>query len=104
MGQEAEAVKVRPTAVEVLGGVSRAIKEAEMQHGPLPSDPIRASAILGEEYGEVCRAALELTRPWYNTQGPHTRADVRREQLVHELEQVAAVCFLWIMNIQEEER
>lgn len=38
------------------------ISQAKATHGPFPTDIVRGAAIVGEEAGEVLKAALDVTR------------------------------------------
>lgn len=75
-------------------------KWGQQNHGPMPW-----SAILGEEFGEVCKAGLELEFGEYDGPAP-SNEDVRllREQrldhLEEELVQVAAVAVSWVECIR----
>jgi hypothetical protein len=65
-------------------------------HGNLTQDPIRCSAILTEELGEVTREALALTRPEGGLR--ETREKMRRE-----IAQLVSVGILWLENLEDED-
>ena len=73
--------------------IEPAIQYALSRHRTMSTDPVRISAILGEEAGEVCRAALEMTRA-------DPTGNVAR--VIEELAQVAAVAILGIAALTVE--
>lgn len=74
------------------------ISRGRRLHGKLTQDSIRAALILGEECGEVSRAALELTRPGASAPTPRLIAE---EHLMAELTQVAAVAAQMYFNVMQ---
>lgn len=56
-------------------------------HRPYPNDPLRRVALVGEEFGEALKDALDLTRPSAPLNG---KAEIRHHLMV-ELTHTAAV-------------
>lgn len=67
---------------------------------PGKRDPIRSAALVGEEAGEILKAALDLTRPALhkNKQLDNT---ILLARLRNEIVQTAAMCHLWLQNFEE---
>ncbi len=78
------------------------IKRATTGHGPFTTDPFRALGILGEEYGEVCRAVLEWRRS-ADHQGPSDKVASAgaRGKVRAELVQLMAVAAMMFRNFEE---
>ncbi len=77
-------------AYKILEEVDGEIGRAKAAHRPFPSsDPVRCSALLSEECGEVASEALALTRPDANVVS--CRGRLRAEVL-----QVMAICTMWM--------
>ena len=94
---------------DVEQSVINAGKQAIDKHGQLPSDPLRACAILGREWGEAINEALHATLytlpPWYpdvpdvsSVLEPMKMEASRR--LYAELAQVAATAMLMMEDIK----
>lgn len=83
----------------IIEFIEDAITDAHVGHGPLTKDVVRAALILAEECGEVADAALALTRPSCSP----VLVQVRRQELMDELAQVAATSILMMANLIEEE-
>jgi hypothetical protein len=85
-------------AYKILGEVDAEVTLARAMHRPFPSsDPVRCSALLSEECGEVASEALALTRPGENVVS-------RQVNLRAEVLQVMAVCMMWMEAIDGEHR
>lgn len=54
------------------------ITQAKATHGPFPIDLVRGAAIVGEEAGEVIKAALDVTRS-KGTMSARGIGDLRKE-------------------------
>jgi len=67
-------LRARDGILDVFDDIVRERKRQEVLHGEqsitgIGTDLYRAIAILGEEYGEVCKAALELDVVPFNEEG-----------------------------------
>lgn len=79
----------------VLMLIGEEIQRAKSIHRPFPYDnPERAALIMGEEFGEVARATLDMTRP-----GMHNAADIIKKELIKEIIHVAATSVMWLEDI-----
>lgn len=82
--------------LDVFGDVVAEMKRASAVHRPLPTgDPVRCSALLAEECGEVAAQALALTRPGATVVS--LRAALRAEVL-----QVTALGMKWLWKAEWE--
>lgn len=93
---EADALRQRVAALEegilaeIMGEVSRAVRKFPTW----PTDPLHAVAVIGEEFGELTKAALELTYE------PHkTSADEVRKEAV----QTAAMALRFVLSLDRYE-
>jgi hypothetical protein len=77
--------------------VEAAAAEAYVKHGLLPSDPVRACAILGREWGEAMNEALLATSP---RESSNVRRHEAEQRLCVELAQVAATAMLIIQAVR----
>jgi hypothetical protein len=77
-------------ALEVLAELQR----ATVKFPTWPTDPLHALAVLGEEFGELNKALLQLTYEPHKT----TRAEVRTEAL-----QTAAMALRLLMSLDRYE-
>lgn len=75
---------------EVLAEVGRAIQKFPTW----PTDPLHALAVLGEEYGELVKEALQLVYEPHKT----SAAEVRKEAI-----QTAAMALRWVNSIDRYE-
>lgn len=80
--------------VNISDEVLRELERATAKFPTWPTDPLHALAVLGEEYGELVKAALQLTYE------PHkaTAADVRSEAI-----QTAAMALRFAMSLERYE-
>src|SRR5690348_16065697 len=84
----------KETNMQVLDEVKAELERATMKFPTWPTDPLHALAVLGEEYGELNKAMLQLTYE------PHksTAEDVRTEAI-----QTAAMALRLAMSLDRYE-
>ena len=68
---------VRPISKGLLGEIADEVARATAKFPTWPTDPLHALAVLGEEYGELTKAMLQLTYEPHKT----SAADVREEAI-----------------------
>ena len=78
----------------VLGDVLAELARAEAKFPTWPSDPVHATAVLGEEYGELTRAVLQAVYE------PHKGG---RDQVRDEARQTAAMALRFLLSLDEYE-
>lgn len=79
---------------KVIDDISKELEKASEKHPGWPDDPFHALAILGEEYGELAQAVLQLTYE------PHKSS---RERVHDEAVQVGAMALRLIISLDEYE-
>jgi len=77
-------------AMDVIGEVIRELERATKKFPTWPTDPLHALAVLGEEYGELTKAALQLT---------YEPEKVTHEELQKEAVQVAAMALRFAASL-----
>lgn len=76
--------------MDVIGEVMRELEKATAKFPTWPTDPLHALAVLGEEYGELTKAALQLT---------YEPEKVTHEELQAEAIQVAAMALRFAASL-----
>ena len=79
------------TLKETLELVEDEILKATIKFPTWPSDPLHALAVLGEEYGELTKAVLQLVYEPHKT----TFEDAHEEAI-----QTAAMAIRWLMSFE----
>lgn len=80
------------TADDIIGGVYSELTRAVAKFPTWPTDPLHAVAVLGEEFGELTQAVLQMT---YEP-GKSSAEDVRREAI-----QTAAMALRFVASLDE---
>lgn len=88
---------VRMISKAVVSDVMIAAHDAQMKHGPLTVDPVRACAILFRECGEAMDEALLETVPEKSI-----ISSSRLQYLYEELAQVSATAMLMMENLIDQ--
>jgi hypothetical protein len=85
----------------VQTGLTFGMTDALLKHGPPTYDPVRMSATLGEELGEVIQHALDITRGIDSDQPITQQLWTRRKlsYLIYELNQLASYAILQLHNL-----
>lgn len=78
----------------MINEVMSELERAARKFPTWPSDPLHALAVLGEEFGELTKAALQLTYEPHKT----TATDVRSEAI-----QTAAMALRFAMSLERYE-
>jgi len=81
--------------VKVIDDIRIEIARATDKFPTWPSDPLHALAVLGEEFGELTKAVLQMT---YEPHKNVTREDVRSEAI-----QTAAMAIRFAMSLDRYE-
>lgn len=76
--------------VDTIGQVTNEVMRATAKFPTWPTDPLHALAVLGEEYGELTKAMLQLTYEPHKT----SPEDVRTEAI-----QTAAMALRLLMSL-----
>lgn len=63
--------ELTPREKEALTAILHELKAAKAKHGPWPTDPVHAAAVLAEEAGETVQAALDWTYENWDRQHEH---------------------------------
>lgn len=80
--------------MDVIAEISAEVARATAKFPTWPTDPLHALAVLGEEYGELTKAMLQLTYEPHKT----SAADVREEAM-----QTAAMALRLAMSLNRYE-
>lgn len=89
--------------IEVYDEIDRACS-IHPRSQPGKCDPVRSAAIIGEEAGEILKAALDLTRPVMMGNKRVTDPAILLMRMRTEILQTAAMCHLWLQNWNETEK
>lgn len=85
---------------ETIAAVEQEAERAMSSHGPLTQDLCRAYTILGEEFGEVGRALLEVGRA---ERSNSSVAESWKRAAADELVQLAATALLLVDNLRRSQ-
>ena len=78
----------------IISDVTKELSTAIVKYPTWPTDPLHALSVLGEEYGELNKAILELTYEPHKTSKEHVKAEAL---------QVAAMAVRLIMSLDKYE-
>jgi len=84
---------------QVIADIFKEIAAEKEMHGPLPDDLIHCTAIIAEEAGEACRAAIQLK---YEAKNFHSLRKKCGKNLYDEACQTAAMAISLMLKLKTE--